>query len=61
MRLTKGIAQDISDVLTYALYPTIGMAFLAKYGPPPPTMEKPKTIEDIKHENELIAKAKARW
>ena len=59
---TKGIAQDIGDVLTYALYPTTGMAFLkAKYGqaPPPPTVEKPKTIEDIKREDELIAKAKA--
>ncbi|MFC1926497.1 pyruvate carboxylase subunit B [Chloroflexota bacterium] len=30
---TKGIAKDIGDVLTYALYPTTGMAFLKrKYG-----------------------------
>ncbi len=59
---TKGIAKDIGDVLIYALYPTTGMAFLkAKYGlePPPKTVEKPKTLEDIKREDELMAKAKA--
>ena len=59
---TKDIAQDIGDVLIYALYPMTGMAFLkAKYGqdPPPPTMEKPKTLEDIRREDELIAKVKA--
>lgn len=59
---TKDIAKDIGDVLIYALYPTTGMAFLkSKYGlaPPPPTAEKPKTLEDVKQENELIAKAKA--
>ena len=59
---TKGIAKGIGDVLIYALYPTTGMAFLkSKYGlaPPPPTTEKIKTLEDIKREDELIAKAKA--
>lgn len=59
---TKGIARDIDDVLIYALYPTTGMAFLkSKYGmaPPSPTTEKPKTLEDIKREDEFIAKAKA--
>jgi pyruvate carboxylase subunit B len=59
---TSGIAKDIGDVLIYALYPTTGMASLkAKYGlaPLPPTTEKPKTLEDIKREDELIAKAKA--
>ena len=58
---TRDIAQDIGDVLTYALYPTTGMRFLRwKYGlePPPPEV-KPKTMEDVKHEDELIAKAKA--
>jgi pyruvate carboxylase subunit B len=58
---TKGIAKDIGDVLVYALYPTTGMRFLKwKYGletPPPET--KPKTLEDVKREGELIAKAKA--
>ncbi len=59
---TKGIAKDIGDVLIYALYPTTGMEFLkAKYGlgPSPSEMETPKTLEDIKREDELIAKAKA--
>ncbi len=58
---TKDIAQDIGDVLTYALYPTTGMRFLRwKYGleEPPPEV-KPKTLEDIKREDELIAKVKA--
>ncbi|MFH1663110.1 MAG: pyruvate carboxylase subunit B [Chloroflexota bacterium] len=58
---TKDIAKDIGDVLIYALYPTTGMRFLKwKYGlevPPPET--KPKTMEDIEREDELIAKAKA--
>ena len=58
---TKGIAKDIGDVLVYALYPQTGMRFLKwKYGletPPPET--KPKTLEDIKREDELIANAKA--
>jgi pyruvate carboxylase subunit B len=37
---TKGIAQDIGDVLTYALYPDIGMRFLRqKYGLEPPPQQ----------------------
>jgi len=58
---TKDIAKDIGDVLIYALYPTTGMRFLRwKYGleTPPPEV-KPKTMEDVRHEDELIAKAKA--
>jgi pyruvate carboxylase subunit B len=58
---TKGIAMDIGDVLIYALYPTTGLRFLKwKYGletPPPDT--KPRTLEDVKKEDELIARAKA--
>jgi len=58
---TKDIAKDDGDVLVYALYPTTGMRFLRwKYGleePPPET--KPKTVEDVKREDDLIAKAKA--
>jgi len=63
---TKGIAKDDKDVLLYALFPTTGMRFLRyKYGldkeiPPdwkPPYA--PKTMEEIKREDELIAKAKA--
>jgi pyruvate carboxylase subunit B len=59
---TKDIAKDIGDVLTYALYPTTGMAFLkSKYGlaPPPPTTETLKTLEDIEKEDKLVADAKA--
>ncbi len=58
---TKGIAKDIGDVLIYALYPTTGLRFLKwKYGleTPPPDV-KPRTLEDVKREDELIAKAKA--
>ncbi|MEE8582299.1 MAG: pyruvate carboxylase subunit B [Dehalococcoidales bacterium] len=58
---TNDIAKGLGDVLIYALYPTTGMRFLRwKYGledPPPET--KAKTLEDIKREDELIAKAKA--
>ena len=58
---TKDIAKDMGDMLVYALYPQTGMRFLKwKYGlesPPPET--KPKTLEDVKREDEIIAKAKA--
>ena len=61
---TKGIARDIGDVLTYALYPITGMRFLRwKYGleTPPPEV-KTKTLEDIRHEDELIAEIKfGKW
>ncbi|MBM2831239.1 MAG: pyruvate carboxyl transferase subunit [Dehalococcoidia bacterium] len=57
---TKGVARDIGDTLIYALYPTTGMRFLRwKYGleaPPPET--RPKTMDDVRRENELIARAK---
>ncbi|UCE97259.1 MAG: pyruvate carboxylase subunit B [Dehalococcoidia bacterium] len=58
---TKDIAKDIGDVLIYALYPTTGMRFLRwKYGlEEPPRETKPKTMADIKREDELLAKAKA--
>ncbi len=62
----KDIAKDIGDTLLYALYPTTGMRFLRwKYGldttipddwKPP---RAPKTLEDVKKEDELIAKALA--
>lgn len=57
---TKGIAKNIQDVLIYALYPTTGMQFLKwKYGlEPMPDKVKPKTMEDIKREDELVEKAK---
>ena len=57
---TEGLARDIGDVLVYALYPTTGMRFLKwKYGheaPPPET--RPKTLDDVRRENDVIAKAK---
>jgi pyruvate carboxylase subunit B len=57
----KDISTDIGDVLIYALYPTSGMQYLKwKYGiEEPPAEVKPKTLEDVKREDELIAKAKA--
>jgi pyruvate carboxylase subunit B len=57
---TKGLARDIGDVLCYALYPTTGLRFLKwKYGletPPPET--KAKTLEDVRREDERVAKAR---
>ena len=57
----KDLAKDIDDVLIYALYPVTGKRFLKwKYGlePVPPEV-KPRTMADVKAEQELIAKAKA--
>jgi len=58
---TKDIAKDIGDILVYALYPQTGMKFLRiKYGlEPVPAAMKPKSLEDIKKEDALIAKALA--
>ncbi len=58
---TKGIAKNLEDVLTYAMYPTTGLRFLKwKYGlEPVPDNVKPKTLEQVKKEEELIAKARA--
>jgi pyruvate carboxylase subunit B len=57
----KDFTQYIGDVLIAALYPITGLRFLKwKYGlETPPATLKPKTLEDIKREDELIAKAKA--
>jgi pyruvate carboxylase subunit B len=46
--------------LIYALYPKTGVEFLKwKYGlEPMPEKVKPKTLEDVKREDEVIAKAK---
>jgi len=63
---SKEFAKDIQDVLTYALYPTTGTRFLKykdgtdetipdDWKPP----RAPKTLEEVKKEDELIAKAKA--
>ena len=62
---TAGLAKDIGDVLTYALYPVTGLRFLKwKYGQEPvPEEVKPKSLEQVKQrmaeEEELISKARA--
>jgi pyruvate carboxylase subunit B len=58
---TKGLARDLCDTLIYALYPKTGVEFLKwKYGlEPMPERVKPKTLDDVKREDEAIAKAKA--
>jgi len=58
---TKGLAVDLEDVLTYALYPVTGKRFLNwKYGKErPPEDARPRTLQDVKAEQELIKKAKA--
>ena len=58
---TKGLAKDLCDTLIYALYPKTGKEFLRwKYGlEPTPERVKPKTLEDVKREDEAMAKAKA--
>ena len=55
------LAKTEEDLLTYALYPTTGEEFLKwKYGvEEKPDHVKPKTLEDIKREDEAIAQAKA--
>jgi pyruvate carboxylase subunit B len=58
---TKGLAKDLCDTLIYALYPKTGINFLKwKYRVEPmPEKLKPKTLEDVRKEDEAIAKAKA--
>lgn len=57
----KGLAKDMDDVLIYALYPTTGKRYLRwKYGlDEVPAEVKPKTLEQVKAEDELVKKAKA--
>lgn len=57
----KGLAVDLDDELIYALYPLTGKRFLKwKYGKEdPPEEVKPRTLEQIKAEDELVKKAKA--
>jgi len=56
----KDISTNMDDVLTYALFPVTGLKFLKwKYNiEPMPDEVKPKTMEDVKKEQELIEKAK---
>jgi len=55
------LAKTEEDLLTYALYPTTGEQFLKwKYGlEERPESVKPKTLEHVKKEDELIEKARA--
>lgn len=55
------LAKGIEDVILYALYPVTGRKFLSwKYGKEaPPKDVLPRTMEDVKAEQELIKKAKA--
>jgi len=57
---TEDIAQDIDDVVLYAIFPVTGKRFLKwKYGKedPPPEV-RPRTLEQIKEEEELVKLAK---
>ena len=55
-----GLAEDLDDVITYALYPITGKRFLKwKYGQEDPPLEvKARTLEEIKAEAELVKMAK---
>ena len=57
----KGLTTDLEDIILYTLYPVTGKKFLMyKYGREPvPDSMKAKTLEDVKKEEELIARAKA--
>jgi len=57
----KSISENIEDVLIYSLYPKTGMQFLRwKYGlEEPPEHVRPKTLEEVKKEKELVRKALA--
>jgi pyruvate/oxaloacetate carboxyltransferase/biotin carboxyl carrier protein len=59
---TKGLAKNEGDTLIYALYPTTGARFLKwKYGLEPiPDDVKPKTLEQIKLEDEVYSTIKAK-
>jgi pyruvate carboxylase subunit B len=57
----KGLAVDLDDTILYAIYPVTGKKFLKwKYGKEePPEEVKPRTLDQVKAEDELIKKAKA--
>ena len=62
IRQTAGdLAKDMGEVLICALYPQTGMQFLKwNHGlEPVPKEMKPKTLEDVKNEDEIVAKALA--
>lgn len=55
----KGLAKDIDDEVLLALYPVTGKRFLKwKYGiEEPPAEVKAKTMEEVKKEEDMVAKA----
>jgi pyruvate carboxylase subunit B len=55
------LAKDIDDLLIYALFPVTGKRFLMwKYGlEEPPKETRPKTMDEVEHERELVKKALA--
>jgi pyruvate carboxylase subunit B len=59
---TQGLAKNDGDVLVYALYPTTGARFLKwKYGlEEVPGEVKPKTLEQVKLEDEVYLTIKAK-
>lgn len=58
----KGLVKNIDDEILCALYPVTGRKFLSwKYGlEEAPDEVKPKTLDDIARENELVTKALTR-
>jgi pyruvate carboxylase subunit B len=59
--MVKGLAKDVDDELIVALYPTTGTRYLRwKYGEEEiPEEVRPKTLEQVKEEQRLVAMAKA--
>jgi pyruvate carboxylase subunit B len=57
---TKGLAKDLCDTLVCALFPQTGTQFLKwKYKlEPMPEKVKPKTLEDVKREDEAMGRAR---
>ena len=55
------LAKDLDDLLIYALFPVTGKRFLMwKYGlEEPPKETRPKTMDEVKQEQELVKKALA--
>jgi len=53
------LAKDLDDLLIYALFPVTGKRFLMwKYGlEEPPKETKPKTMDEVEQERELVRKA----
>jgi pyruvate carboxylase subunit B len=56
----KGLAVDLDDIITYAIYPVTGKKFLKwKYGKEePPAEVRPRTLDQVKADDDMIKKAK---